>query len=162
MNSRSVAVEAGKEGLVGREDGQTDEFLVGMRVLAVDVATANQATVTIKLLRESGDKFDLAISDVHVLDMDGFKILEIVGLEMDLPVTKEEDDDSEKNMHEDEDPTTQGLFDRHQKFVAADNQLGIDKAAPKRILELIIVEKLTRENVCTSPIIGDADLSFSV
>ncbi|CAL9102374.1 unnamed protein product [Musa acuminata var. zebrina] len=36
MNSWSVAVEAGKEGLMGREGGQTDEFPVGMRVLAVD------------------------------------------------------------------------------------------------------------------------------
>ncbi|CAL9095258.1 unnamed protein product, partial [Musa textilis] len=33
---KAESVEAGKEGLVGREDGQTDEFLVGMRVLAVD------------------------------------------------------------------------------------------------------------------------------
>lgn len=36
MNSWSVAVEAGKEGLMGREGGQTDEFPVGLRVLAVD------------------------------------------------------------------------------------------------------------------------------
>ncbi|KAJ7958528.1 Two-component response regulator [Quillaja saponaria] len=35
----------------------------------------------------------------------------------------------------------------HRKFVAAVNQLGIDKAVPKKILDLMNVEKLTRENV---------------
>ncbi|PWZ54635.1 Two-component response regulator ORR24 [Zea mays] len=39
----------------------------------------------LELLREKKDQFDLVISNVHMLDMDGFKLLKLVGLEMDLP-----------------------------------------------------------------------------
>jgi two-component response regulator (ARR-B family) len=37
----------------------------------------------------------------------------------------------------------------HQQFVTAVNQLGIDKAGPKRILDLMGVQGLTRENVAS-------------
>ena len=50
------------------------------------VTTTNQAIKALRMLRENKDKFDLIITDVHMPDMDGFKLLELVGLEMDLPV----------------------------------------------------------------------------
>ncbi|MQL88174.1 hypothetical protein Taro_020735 [Colocasia esculenta] len=254
-----------RKGPVPRDAAPRDQFPLGMRVLAVDddptclklletllrrcqyhVTTTNQAIMALKMLRENKDKFDLVISDVHMPDMDGFKLLELVGLEMDLPVimlsansdtkavmkgithgacdyllkpvrieelrniwqhvvrrkkldTKdlghhdrgdgpeksnqtnsdsrhsfanetsdrngkfnrkrkdqnEEDEDSEENGHENEDPSSQKKPrvvwspELHRKFVAAVNQLGIDKAVPKRILELMNVDRLTRENVAS-------------
>lgn len=50
------------------------------------VTTTSQAITALKMLRENKNQFDLVISDVHMPDMDGFKLLELVGLEMDLPV----------------------------------------------------------------------------
>ncbi|KAL7187286.1 hypothetical protein ACSBR1_037365 [Camellia fascicularis] len=240
-------------------DEPNDRFPMGMRVLAVDddpiclrvletllrkcqyhVTTTSQAITALKLLRENKNKFDLVISDVHMPDMDGFKLLELVGLEMDLPVImlsangdtklvmkgithgacdyllkpirieelkniwqhvvrrkkndpkdqnnfdkphheseggqvitvtgdsdqnsklnrKRKDQNEDEGDHADngqnnEDPSMQKkprvvwTVDLHRKFVAAVNQLGIDKAVPKRILDMMNVEKLTRENVAS-------------
>ncbi|XP_019437782.1 PREDICTED: two-component response regulator ARR12-like isoform X1 [Lupinus angustifolius] len=239
-----------------------DEFPIGMRVLAVDddptclfvletllkrcqyhVTTTNQAITALTLLRENNEKFDLVISDVHMPDMDGFKLLELVGLEMDLPVIMlsangdkkmvmkgishgacdyllkpvrieelkniwqhvmrrkkfdskdknktnnldkptsdcgngpgsagrensdqngklnkkrkdqdDEEDDEQENDNDNEDPSAQKKprvvwsVELHRKFVAAVNQLGIEKAVPKKILDMMNVEKLTRENVAS-------------
>ncbi|XP_073276810.1 two-component response regulator ORR22-like [Primulina huaijiensis] len=232
-----------------------DKFPVGLRVLAVDddpiclklldtllrkcqyhVTTTGQARTALKMLRENKDRFDLVISDVHMPYMGGFKLLELVGLEMDLPVImlsangdpklvmkgvthgacdylvkpvrieelrniwqhvlrrkklsnnqnkspghakchhengegdgstfrndvdqngkinkkRKDDDDENEDGHESEDPKTQKKprviwsIELHRKFVSAVNHLGIDKAFPKRILDLMGVEGLTRENV---------------
>ena len=62
-------------------------FSLGFSISIISpVTTTNQAITALKLLRENKNKFDLVISDVHMPDMDGFKLLELVGLEMDLPV----------------------------------------------------------------------------
>jgi len=50
------------------------------------VTTCCLATEALKKLRERKDAYDIVISDVNMPDMDGFKLLEQVGLEMDLPV----------------------------------------------------------------------------
>ncbi|XP_075508921.1 two-component response regulator ORR22-like isoform X2 [Primulina tabacum] len=230
-----------------------DKFPVGLRVLAVDddpiclklldtllrkchyhVITTSQARTALKMLRENKDRFDLVISDVHMPDMDGFKLLELVGLEMDLPVImlsangdpklvmkgvthgacdylvkpvrieelkniwqhvlrrkkldkspghakyhhendegngstsrndadqngkinkkRKDEDDENDDGHESEDPATQKKprviwsIELHRKFVSAVNHLGIEKAFPKRILDLMGVEGLTRENVAS-------------
>lgn len=55
----------------------------------IAVTITNQAVQALKMLREDRNKFDLVISDVNMPDMDGFKLLELVGLEMDLPVISE-------------------------------------------------------------------------
>ncbi|CAA0834841.1 Two-component response regulator ARR1 [Striga hermonthica] len=238
-------------------DGVSDQFPAGLRVLVVDddptclrilekmlkncyyeVTKCSRAEVALKLLRENKDGFDVVISDVHMPDMDGFKLLEHVGLEMDLPVImmsaddsknvvmkgvthgacdylikpvrmealkniwqhvvrkkkyewkekeqeqsgsvedgerqpKQEDVDysssanegnnwkSSKRRKEDEEgeekedtstlkkPRVVWSVELHQQFVTAVNQLGIDKAVPKKILELMSVPGLSRENVAS-------------
>lgn len=239
-----------------------EHFPVGLRVLVVDddivwlkiieqmlrkcsynVTICSQATAALSLLRERRGCFDIVLSDVHMPDMDGFKLLEHVGLEMDLPVimmsadertnlvmrgvqhgacdylikpirheeltniwqhvvrkkcnlnkendhsssfedndrAKEGTDDAEyaspiieradgvlksakkkRESKEDDDPEMENddtaaakkprvvwSVELHQQFVCAVNQLGIDKAVPKRILELMNIPGLTRENVAS-------------
>ncbi|XP_058078235.1 two-component response regulator ORR21-like isoform X2 [Magnolia sinica] len=245
------------------EGAVPDQFPVGLRVLVVDddmaclkileqmlrkclyqVTTCCRATIALSLLRGEKGGFDIVISDVHMPDMDGFRLLEHVGLEMDLPVimmsadgrtsavmrgikhgacdylikpvrieelkniwqhvirkkwngskelehsgsvedtdrnrrvgddaeyassvnegtdgnwkvqkkrrdVKEDEDDGELDS---DDPSTSKKprvvwsVELHQQFVSAVNQLGIDKAVPKRILELMNVPGLTRENVAS-------------
>ncbi|XVE82224.1 hypothetical protein DITRI_Ditri15bG0130600 [Diplodiscus trichospermus] len=246
--SSSVAWKAG--------DMVPDQFPAGLRVLVVDddptclmilekmlrtclyeVTKCNRAETALAMLRENKNGFDIVISDVHMPDMDGFKLLEHIGLEMDLPVIMMSADDgkhvvmkgvthgacdylikpvriealkniwqhvvrkrkdewkdfeqsgsveegdrqqkqsedadysssanegswkSSKRRKDDEDeaeerddtstlkkPRVVWSVELHQQFVAAVNQLGIDKAVPKKILELMNVPGLTRENVAS-------------
>ncbi|XP_068661671.1 two-component response regulator ARR2-like [Aristolochia californica] len=258
-NARAAVSTASSTGSRKGVDGIPDQFPAGLRVLVVDddpiclkilekmlqkclyeVTTCSRAVVALSMLRERKSGFDLVLSDVYMPDMDGFKLLEQIGLEMDLPVimmsadggkdvvmkgvthgacdylikpvrmeaikniwqhvlrkrqnelkdlehsgsvedsdkikkasdegdyassvnegswrnskrrkdVKDEEDEGEE--HEDSStlkkPRVVWSVDLHQQFVAAVNQLGIDKAVPKKILELMNVPGLTRENVAS-------------
>lgn len=61
-------------------------ILILAMIVVVAVTTAQNAITALNLLRENKNNFDLVISNVHMPDMDGFQLLELVGLEMDLPV----------------------------------------------------------------------------
>ncbi|KAJ8641934.1 hypothetical protein MRB53_018628 [Persea americana] len=50
------------------------------------VTICKHATIALSLLRGERAKYDIVLTDVHMPDVDGFKLLEIVGLEMYLPV----------------------------------------------------------------------------
>ncbi|XP_057430148.1 two-component response regulator ARR2-like isoform X2 [Lotus japonicus] len=232
-----------------------DQFPAGLRVLVVDddptclvilermlraclyeVTKCKRAEVALSLLRGNKNGFDIVLSDVHMPDMDGFKLLEHIGLEMDLPVIMMSADDGKdvvmkgvthgacdylikpvriealkniwqhvvrKRKNDGKDPDQSGGGDEgdqqlkgsddadysssaneckstkkrrdqededaedrddssslkrprvvwsvelHQQFMAAVNNLGIDKAVPKKILEIMNVPGLTRENVAS-------------
>ncbi|XP_028213071.1 two-component response regulator ORR26-like isoform X2 [Glycine soja] len=202
----------------------------------MEVTTCCLARHALSLLRERKDGYDIVISDVNMPDMDGFKLLEHVGLEMDLPVImmsvdgetskvmkgvqhgacdyllkpirmkelrniwqhvfrkkiheakefesfesihlmrngselsddgnlfavedvtsskKRKDADSKHDDKECLDPSSTKKarvvwsVDLHQKFVKAVNQIGFDKVGPKKILDLMNVPWLTRENVAS-------------
>ncbi|KAF8687757.1 hypothetical protein HU200_042692 [Digitaria exilis] len=86
---------------------EAGKFPAGMRVLAVDddrvslmilekqlkhcyynVTAVTDANAALDMLRERKDRnqFHLVITDVVRPDIDGFKLLELIGLEMDIPV----------------------------------------------------------------------------
>jgi two-component response regulator (ARR-B family) len=218
------------------------------------VTACSKAEEALKILREKKDEFDIVLSDVHMPDMDGFKLLELIQFELDLPVlmmsanadssvvmrgiihgavdyllkpvrieelrhiwqhvvrrvgsvkssgsddqepqdsskraktsgTSSKSDEidrsaneagsskarkkvsggkkgsgklgkdakeAEKKALEDErnskKPRVVWSAELHAQFVTAVNQLGIDKAVPKRILDLMGVDGLTRENVAS-------------
>lgn len=240
----------------GFSSPRNESFPAGLRVLVVDddptwlkilekmlkkcsyeVTTCGLARDALKLLRERKDGYDIVISDVNMPDMDGFKLLEHVGLEMDLPVIMMSVDGEtsrvmkgvqhgacdyllkpirmkelrniwqhvfRKKIHEIRDIESHETFegiqisrncsdlsddghmfggedlicgkkrkdfenknddigdhsstkkhrvvwsvDLHQKFVKAVNQIGFDKVGPKKILDLMNVPWLTRENVAS-------------
>ncbi|XP_058723534.1 two-component response regulator ARR2-like [Vicia villosa] len=233
----------------------SDQFPAGLRVLVVDddptclmilermlrfclyqVTKCKRAEVALSLLRENKNGFDIVLSDVHMPDMDGFKLLEHIGLEMDLPVIMMSADDgknvvmkgvkhgacdylikpvriealkniwqhvvrkrknqwkdlkqcggglddgdrqqkvsgdgdysssanegkSSRKRRDEEDeaderddcstmkkPRVVWSIELHQQFMAVVNQVGLDKAVPKKIMEMMNVPGLTRENVAS-------------
>ncbi|KAH9301828.1 hypothetical protein KI387_013411 [Taxus chinensis] len=189
------------------------------------VATCSQVSQAISMVMKDKDRFDLVMSDVYLPDEDGFKLLEIVGLGLDLPVimmsangetgtvmkgithgacdylikpirieelrniwqhvvrrrgreylqeelgecddhdmidspemTSKKRKDSSGGDFSDEVIDDISSLKRarvhwtvqlHQQFVAAVNQVGIDKAVPKKIVEVMKVQGLSRENVAS-------------
>ncbi|KAK3134216.1 hypothetical protein QOZ80_6AG0546440 [Eleusine coracana subsp. coracana] len=227
-----------------------DEFRARLRVLAVDddhvslllitkqlrlcnynVTTVMHPEMALEMLRarrDNDDQFDLVITDLHMPGMDGFKLLELIGLEMDIPVImisanetlaamikgiehgardylvkpvcldqlkrlylhavrKVKDDQSNyiNNINDNNEaecetgvkhtmkcsrkkrkdgdggrggkenastPKRQRIQwsgELHRKFVKVINQIGIDRVVPKKILEMMNVEGLTREHVAS-------------
>ncbi len=184
-------------------------------------SNGKDALEDLKAKQGTPDQYDLVLSDVYMPDMDGFKLLENIGLELEVPVIMMSSDgdtnvvlrgvthgavdflikpvriEELRNVwqhvirrrstqltasmdgapdHESEGQTTSRCGKRkenevmrvehegggggkkprvvwsvemHQQFVYAVNTLGIDKAVPKRILDLMNVEGLTRENVAS-------------
>ena len=210
----------GKATTVGRAAGDTKSFdPKGLRVLLVDddpvclrtvqqmletceykVSTVTSGQEAVRALGQNAGSFDMVLSDVHMPDMDGFKLLEVAGLEMDVPVIMMSGDESFDTVlkgilhgacdflvkpvrllelrniwqhlvrrwvaerDEESDAAGKGSEDKgvekkkprvvwtpdlHKRFVNAVNEIGLERAVPKRILDLMGVQNLTRENVAS-------------
>ena len=50
------------------------------------MTTFSRGAEALSTLRERREDFDIVLSDVHMPDMDGFKLLEHIALELDVPV----------------------------------------------------------------------------
>ena len=50
------------------------------------VTTADGGKAALRLLNETPDRFALVLSDVQMPDMDGFRLMECMALELDVPV----------------------------------------------------------------------------
>ncbi|XP_061349151.1 two-component response regulator ARR2-like [Gastrolobium bilobum] len=190
----------------------SDQFPAGLRVLLVDadptclmflekqlrtclyqVTKCSRAETALALLRDNENGFDIVMSDVHMPenDMDGFKLLQHIVLEMDLPVIIFSADDDKnvvmkclthgacayiikpgkmdvfkniwqhvfrKKMNEQKHtdysststkPRLVWSPELHRQFAAAVIELGVNNAAPKKILELMNVHGLTRDHVAS-------------
>ncbi|XWS31775.1 hypothetical protein CRYUN_Cryun23aG0105000 [Craigia yunnanensis] len=64
-----------------------------LRKLLYQVTKCQLARDALALIREDKNRFDIVICDLNMPDMDGFKLLEIIGLEIDLPVVMMSSDD---------------------------------------------------------------------
>jgi two-component response regulator (ARR-B family) len=156
------------------------------------------ALEALQLLRGTESKttahIDIVLADVNMPDIDGFKLLEIIGLEMSIPVVlmsvegtnsnvlkgvtygavdflakpvrsedlqflwqhalsklvcEEKQKHEEKNQKSKKKPRMIWTPELHQRFVNAVNSLGVDKAVPKKIKELMEVQFLEREHIAS-------------
>ncbi|KAF8688795.1 hypothetical protein HU200_042122 [Digitaria exilis] len=221
-----------------------NNFPEGLRVLAIDgdrttllvlkrqlqlcnynnVTTVTEAETALDMLRERKDRddqFDLVISDVFIPGMNGFKLLEFIVKEMDIPVIMLSANDEMETMargimhgacdyvvkpgcmeqfrniwthvvrknvadpknnindgkklgadhtkkHSKKNKRDVGCPEKakegtstqrkqkikwsdhlHSKFVEAINQIGIDRAVPKKILEVMNVDGLNKDNIAS-------------
>ncbi|CAN1196484.1 Two-component response regulator ARR1 [Linum perenne] len=97
------------------DDSLPSDFPIGLKVLLIDdnptcllilrqmlhrcmfrVTACRRSKDAVAMLREDKFRFDIVISDVHMPEIDGFKILEIAAQEMDLPVVLTSSDDDQR------------------------------------------------------------------
>jgi CheY-like chemotaxis protein len=57
-----------------------------LRSCGYSVTTADGGKAALRLLNETPDRFALVLSDVQMPDMDGFRLMECMALELDVPV----------------------------------------------------------------------------
>lgn len=225
----AVAIDEEKFSPVGLHVLVVDDDIIFLSLLEkklrqcdYKVTACTRASQAISLVMENKDGFDIVMSDVYLPGQDGFKLLEVVGIGLGLPVIMMSENGEtdivmrsitggacdflikpirteelrtiwqhvvRRHRHQNHPWNPKDnhgdLSDRcivmagesnkrkhggcevikdvnclktarvhwtpqlHQRFVKAVNQTGLDNAAPKRILEMMNVQGLTRENVAS-------------
>ncbi|RLM55640.1 hypothetical protein C2845_PM10G17390 [Panicum miliaceum] len=148
-----------------QEEMDVNQFPAGLRVLAVDddLTTVTEAKTALDMLRERkgrDDQFDVVISDVFMPGIDGFKLPELISLEMVIMLSA--NDEMETMMK----GIKHGACDYLVKPARMEQVRNIwthvvkknrsdprnntsDEAVPKKILELMNVDGLTGDNVAS-------------
>ncbi|GMJ09206.1 hypothetical protein HRI_004589800 [Hibiscus trionum] len=67
-----------------------------LRKLSYKVTKCQHARDALALLRGDKNRFDVVISDLHMPDIDGLKLIEIIASEMDLPVVMMSSDERQR------------------------------------------------------------------
>ncbi|KAB2004990.1 hypothetical protein ES319_D11G238800v1 [Gossypium barbadense] len=122
-----------------------------LRNRSYDVTKCNRIKTALSKLRENRNGFDIITSNVYMPDMDGFKLLEHIGLDIDMPIINNKDET------EDKDDTSTLKTSRvvwsvelHQQFVASVNQLGIDNAR-EHLKSFLLICASFSEKGCNIP-----------
>ncbi|GFS36101.1 response regulator 10 [Actinidia rufa] len=65
---------------------EVEKVACGCGLQMAFVTATTKPTEALEMLRKNKESYDLVITDVEMLDMDGFQLLQIIGIEMDVPV----------------------------------------------------------------------------
>ncbi|XP_058783380.1 two-component response regulator ORR24-like [Vicia villosa] len=146
-----------------------DQFPIGMRVLVVEddliclknlerllqecqynVTIAQSGITALNMLSENKNNFDMLMTNVQIPDIDGFMLLELVG--MHLPVILFSSNDDPRMVMR---GVLHGACDylvkpiRMEKLQLIWQHVIRKKAVPRKILHIMNVENLTNQNVAS-------------
>ncbi|XP_011648495.1 two-component response regulator ARR10 [Cucumis sativus] len=146
-------MEAFDNPIIPLEAEEDDQFPIGLKVLAIDddivclrylvqllekcqykVSATTRAEEAIRLINDEKQIFDIVITNVVRHDMDGFEILQIIGVGMDIPVIMVSANEDLKMMK-------RGLMEGAELYLP--KPVGLQEL--KNIWQLVLRKRLSRK-----------------